>query len=318
MKENFNVSEESKKRVKATRYVQDEPLSYAQALFWCFAAIEQSFNLSKDAKILYKKNRPMSALNLTMLAQEELSKPNIILNYMANGIQDQRNWSKTKKKLNNHDYKIQESLQSLINIALKHGGNEGKSALKLFKKMKFNPVQAMKYAREASIYTSAYEEGVMTPPRFHNLALNFLPQYFEIFMITHKALKISLRNHSPTLLKNLNALFYSESDSEYLKNKKAYEKEVEHYLYLVSFLKGYFSDWKLTLGEMLKIRKLSFVVNRICRTSNRRKYRVTFELLSKGKKISDRRKLKLLLEEGLPIKSEKVFKEALKSGLLKD
>lgn len=313
---NKSIVEDLKNRPNARRYVQDAPLSHQQALFWLFAAIEQSRNLSRDAGVLFHRGRHATAMNLLLLAQEELSKPQIILKYMAKGINNQAEWNVTKRKLLSHDAKIEASVEYIERL-VKSGEIElSFGALKKFKKMNFNLIQALKSTREASVYTFAYEGGVLVPPRIGALGVEFVPQCAEVIIELADDLIGLVEQHFPKLHRSMKKLFYAKTDEECVTHQTAYEHEIEKYLYLASFLKANFSDWQGVYRSLIAKKRLAFVVQRVCGNRSRRKYRVLFELLRKHAAMTEAQRQDLLFHKNMPKVAGKIFKKMKATGKL--
>ena len=106
-----------KEKPKATKYLQQEPIRHEQALLWIICSVEQGRDLINDAMILYKAKRYGSAFNLACLGLEELAKPKILLSYLIE-LKDSKNkqdvWNKYRKKLINHEYKLEHVFSSFL------------------------------------------------------------------------------------------------------------------------------------------------------------------------------------------------------------
>lgn len=310
-----SFAEELKKRPSG-RYVQNSPLDYGQAIFWVFAALEQSKVLARDAGFLFRRGSHATALNLILLAQEELSKPQIILEYMAKGIRSQKEWDRAKKQLLSHDSKIETAMEYWLRLISMGGPIRSFGVLRRLKRMEFNPIQALKNTREASIYTFAYEGGVLVPPRIGEVGTQLVPGYVE--MITDLAGQVDglLEKSFPKLNRSMRALFYAKTDDECSACQKIYEREIEKYLYLASFLKANFSNWQDVYKSLIAEKRLAFVVRRVCGNRSRRKYRVLFELLRKHAGLTEAQRQDLLFHGNMPKVAEKIFKKMKSMGKL--
>jgi AbiV family abortive infection protein len=311
-KKNKALKDLASSKKKATRYIQNHPLSCHQAWYWCFAAIEQGYRLSNDALQLHKSGSNSTAMSLLILAIEEFGKPAIIFDYMVAGINSQENWNIARKKLTNHEEKLTKTFEELFRFLTKRKAH--RSACKMFRELNVNPIEAIKIAREAFIYTSAYEDSVLTPPRFNELS-DIVPVINEILALYRNAVAEEFLRSMPKLFDTMMRTFNS-SDLNFESNWKDYEFASEKYLYLISFLQAYFTNWPWALGQIWTRKKLVFVTNRICRSQSRRKYRVTFEILKNHASAKDETLLKTLLSKDLPKRAESILQFAKGRGHL--
>jgi AbiV family abortive infection protein len=300
------------------KFEQHSILDHREELFWCYSALAQAGDLSKDAKHLYAKKRFGSSVHLTVLAMEEFAKCFMLLEFMG-GVRSQENWHQLKRRIFLHNEKINFFINKLLEMTKRfnpESTNKFQTLLHQIKEKNIDLVELIKTVREGSIYTSAHADQVITPSRLSGFAHVFIPAFAEIVETLSSIYLEGVAKLFPKLTAAMRQLSCASSDEEYAAARSTFDIEAARFEYLIKFIKSYFKDWQATLIRIGRDSDFESVTNIIHDSEFKREIKIGFELLFKSD-VTDEQRWGILVDPSLSEKAKLAYGIALKSGMLK-